>query len=136
MLSKEILNNLDFVQCIKAKTFKWILENCENWQYEVALNKENLSKFTCSSLALQNHVKIVIKQTIAKILYSLEKLSAIATFFNNENIKESKMKRELTDLWKRFFMSNEIIDINNLCEPKLSTYTISSCSIINDLKFP
>src|ERR1051325_77324 len=136
MLSKEILNSLDFVQCIKAKTFEWILENCENWQYEVALNKDDLSKFTCFSLALQNHVKIIIKQAIAKILYSLEKLSAITTFFSSENTKDSEMKKELPDLWKRFFMSNTIIDINNLCEPRPSAYTIPSCTIINDLKFP
>src|SRR6266540_3779226 len=74
ILSKRILDNSDFIQCIKTKTFEWILENCTYWKYEVALNKENLSSF-----------KIIVKQTIAKILYSLEKLSATITFFDIKN---------------------------------------------------
>ena len=45
ILSKEILSNSNFIQCMKTKTFEWILTNCKNWQYEVALNKEDLSKF-------------------------------------------------------------------------------------------
>ena len=120
---------------MKAKAFEWILENCENWQFEVALNKMNLSKFTCFSLALQNYVKNIIKQTIAKILYSLEKSSAMATFFNNESIEESEIRKELFGLWKQFFMDNAVINIDNLSEPKPSTYRMSS-PIINDLEFP
>src|SRR5690349_16402382 len=104
ILSKEILSNSNFIQCIKTKTFEWILTNCKNWQYEVALNDNYLSKFTCFSLALQNYVKIIIKQTIAKILFSLEKLSATVTFFNNEGLEE------LSDLWKKFFIDNTIIN--------------------------
>ncbi|CAB4393294.1 unnamed protein product [Rhizophagus irregularis] len=134
LLSKEILNNSNFIQCIKTKTFEWILTNCKNWQCEVALNKKNYSsKFTCFSLALRNYVIIIIKQTISKILYSLEKFSAISTFFNNKN-DESKVKKELSELWKIFFMDNAIINIDNLCEPKPSMYIMSRS--INDLEFP
>ncbi len=117
ILSKRILDNSDFIQCIKTKTFEWILENCTYWKYEVALNKENLSSF-----------KIIVKQTIAKILYSLEKLSATITFFDIEN-------NELSDLWKQFFMDDTIININNLPEPKPSAYIMPHL-IINDLEFP
>ncbi|CAB4443216.1 unnamed protein product [Rhizophagus irregularis] len=134
LLSKGILNNSNFIQCIKTKTFEWILTNCKNWQCEVALNRKNYSsKFTCFSLALRNYVIIIIKQTISKILYSLEKLSAMSTFFNSENC-ESKVKKELSELWKKFFMDNTIINIDNLCEPKPSMYIMSRS--INDLEFP
>ncbi|UZO24840.1 uncharacterized protein OCT59_017134 [Rhizophagus irregularis] len=134
LLSKGILNNSNFIQCIKTKTFEWILTNCKNWQCEVALNRKNYSsKFTCFSLALRNYVIIIIKQTISKILYSLEKLSAMSTFFNSEN-GESKVKKELSELWKKFFMDNTIINIDNLCEPKPSMYIMSRS--INDLEFP
>ncbi|CAB5385552.1 unnamed protein product [Rhizophagus irregularis] len=133
-LNKQILNDPYIVECIKTKAFEWISENCKNWQYEVASNKEYLSKFDYFSMALQNSVRIIIKQTIAKMLYSLEKLSATSTFFNNENRKEFDEERELSDLWKRFFMDNTIINIDNLCEPKPSIYKIPY--LINDLKFP
>ncbi|RGB33408.1 hypothetical protein C1646_816080 [Rhizophagus diaphanus] len=135
-LSNQILSNSIFINCIKTKTFEWILENYKNWQYEVVLDKMYLSKFTCLSLALQDYIRIIIKQTVAKILYSLEKLSAVATFFNyNNNSKESKIKNELSDLWKHFFMDNTIVNISNLSEPKPSIYIISHL-IINDLEFP
>ncbi|GBC04618.1 hypothetical protein RclHR1_05780009 [Rhizophagus clarus] len=133
-LNNQILNNSNFVGYIKTKTLEWILRNCQNWQCEVALNKENLSKFNCFSLTLKNSVRIIIKQTIAKILYSLEKLSATSTFFNNENRGEFDERKELSDLWKRFFMDNTIINIDNLCEPKPSVYKIPY--LINDLEFP
>jgi hypothetical protein len=133
-MNKQILNNSNFVKCIKTKTFEWISENCKSWQCEAALNKEDLSKFNCFSLALQNSVKIIIKQTVAKILYSLEKLSATSTFFTNENKEESDEKKELSNLWKRLFMDNTIINIDNLCEPKPSIYRIPC--LITDLKFP
>ncbi|CAB4494066.1 unnamed protein product [Rhizophagus irregularis] len=133
-LSNQILSNSIFVNCIKTKTFEWVLENCKNWQYEVVLDKTYLSKFTCLSLALQDYIRIIIKQTVAKIIYSLENLSALTTFFNYNN-KESKIKTELSDLWKHFFMDNTTININNLCEPKPSIYKISHL-MINDLEFP
>src|SRR6266542_2498749 len=133
MLSEQILNNPNFVQCIKTKTFEWVSKNCKNWQCEVALNKKSLSEFTHFSLALRNYVIMIIKQTIAKILYLLEKLSAMSTFFNNEN-NESNVKKELSDLWKQFFMDNTIINIDNLSEPKPSVYMMT-CSV-NELEFP
>jgi len=95
------------------KAFKQILENCKNWQYEAALNKENLSKFTCFSLALQNHVKMIIKQTISKILYSIEKLPEIT-----KNLPQ--MEKETINQWKQSFMDKIIINIYNLFESKLS----------------
>src|SRR6266542_4675000 len=128
MLSKEILGNANFIQCVKEKTFKWVFENCDDWQFEIARNQDYLNQFTCFSLALQNYVKIIIKQTIAKILYSLEKLSATKIYFTLENDREYEMKTELYDLWKQCFMDNTVININNLPEPKPSRYTIS-CSI-------
>jgi hypothetical protein len=134
-LNNKILSNSNFIECIKVKTYKWIVENCKNWQYEVALDKMNLSRFTCFSLALQNYTRIIIKETITIILYSLENLSAVSTFFNYENKEKSDEKNELFDLWKHFFMDNAIININNLGEPKPSTYKISHL-IINDLEFP
>ncbi|RIA82693.1 hypothetical protein C1645_834986 [Glomus cerebriforme] len=127
-LRNEILNDSNIIQLLKAKTFEWILENCKNWQHEVALNKNNLSKFTCFSLALRNHVKIIVKQTICKMLYSIEDLLAIEKIFKNEN-NESKMKKEIIDLWKQSFMNKIIIFY-------LSQDSKMSLPIINDIEFP
>src|SRR6266542_2047286 len=134
MLSKEILGNANFIQCVKEKTFKWVFENCDDWQFEIARNQDYLNQFTCFSLALQNYLKVTIKQTIAKILYLLEKFSATTTFFTIEN-EESEKKKDLADLWETIFMDNIIVNIDNLPEPKLSSY-IMTCSVVNELEFP
>jgi hypothetical protein len=133
-MSKEILRNENFGRYIKTKTFNWISENCNDWKYEVARNQDYINQFTCFSLALQNYLLIIIKQTIAKILYSLEKLSATKTYFKLENCKESEMKTELLDLWKQCFLDDTVININNLPEPKPDRYIITS--INNKLEFP
>src|SRR4051794_31331252 len=97
MLSKEILKSADFIQCIKTKTFDWISTNYKDWNTEVAFDNDYLSRFTCFSLALQDYVKVAVKQTIAKILYSLEKFSTTTKFFTIENGK-SETKKDLSNL--------------------------------------
>ncbi|CAB4443921.1 unnamed protein product [Rhizophagus irregularis] len=134
-LNKEILDNAHFIQCIKEKVYKWIFENCNDWQFEVAKNQDYLSRFTSLLLALQNYVKMIVKHTIAKILYLLEKLLVTKTYFTFEKIDDDEIKAELSGLWKRCFMDNTIININNLPEPKTSKY-IMSYSVIDELKFP
>ncbi|GES73776.1 hypothetical protein GLOIN_2v432849 [Rhizophagus clarus] len=96
---KEILNDPYITQCIKIKTSEWILMNHKNWQCEAALNKKDLSMFACFSLTLQNYVEKIIRQTIYKVLYSIEKLPEI-----------SKMK--ITNLkWKKKSYYFEELDI-------------------------
>ncbi|GES94841.1 hypothetical protein GLOIN_2v1778799 [Rhizophagus clarus] len=134
VIGKEILRNENFGQYIKTKTFNWVSKNCNDWKYEVARNREYINQFTCFSLALQNYVMIIVKQIIAKILYSVEKLSATKTYFNLENCTNHEMKTELLELWKQCFLDDTVININNLPEPKPYRYEISS--MINDLEFP
>jgi hypothetical protein len=130
-LRKEILNDPDIIQCIKTKTFEWILKNSNNWQCEAALNKNDLSTFNYYSLTLQNYIKKIIKQTIYKILYSIEKLPEITRIFKNEN-NEFKMEKRVVHLWKQYFM-DIIVNIDELFEPRLS---VIPSEMINDLEFP
>ncbi|GBC06772.1 hypothetical protein RclHR1_07030002 [Rhizophagus clarus] len=134
-LYKEILGNTDFIQCIKTKAFNWIFTSCKDWQFEVACNKDYLNQFKSFSLALENYVKITIKQTIAKIFYSLEKLSATATFFTIKNNDEYEIKSKLCNLWKKMLMDDTIININNLPEAEPSKY-VMPCATVNELEFP
>jgi hypothetical protein len=124
-LKKEILNDMNIIQCIKTITYEKILVNYKNWQSEAAFNKKNLTKFTCFSLTLQYYAEMIIKQTIYKILYSIEKLPEITRIINSD---EPKMEEEIIDLWKQFFMNKIMIIINNLFE--------QDSLIINDLEFP
>ncbi|GBC14826.2 hypothetical protein GLOIN_2v432849 [Rhizophagus irregularis DAOM 181602=DAOM 197198] len=113
-IRKEILNDSHIMKCIKTKTFEWILGNYKNWQCGAALNKKDLSMFTCFSIVLQNYIKKIIKHTIYKILYSIEKLPEIERIFKNES-----NEKEVVHLWKQSFI-DKIVKINYLFEQRLS----------------
>ncbi|PKY50617.1 hypothetical protein RhiirA4_530802 [Rhizophagus irregularis] len=113
---KEILNDSHLMKCIKTKTFEWILENYKNWQCEAALNKKDLSMFTCFSIALQNYIKKIIKHTTYKVLYSIEKLPEITRIFENES-NEFKMEKEVVHMWKQSFI-DKIVNIDYLLESR------------------
>ncbi|GBC06549.1 hypothetical protein RclHR1_06900002 [Rhizophagus clarus] len=127
-LKKEILNDSRIMQYIKTKTIEWILENHKNWQCEAASNKRDLSMFTCFSLTLQNYVEKIIRQTIYKVLYSIEK--KLPEVFKNES-NEFKMKK-IVHLWKLSFI-DKIIKNDDLFDPRL---TLIPSEVINDLEFP
>ncbi|PKY27156.1 hypothetical protein RhiirB3_477801 [Rhizophagus irregularis] len=129
-LRKEILNDSYIIQCIKTKTFEWILENHKNWQCEAALNKKDLSMFICFSLTLQNYIEKIIKQTAYKVLYSIEKLPEITRIFKNES-NEFKMEKGV-HLWKQSFI-DKIVNVDDLFELRLS---IVLSEIISDLEYP
>ncbi|CAB4390856.1 unnamed protein product [Rhizophagus irregularis] len=129
-LRKEILNDSYIIQCIKTKTFEWILENHKNWQCEAALNKKDLSIFICFSLTLQNYIEKIIKQTAYKVLYSIEKLPEITRIFKNES-NEFKMEKGV-HLWKQSFI-DKIVNVDDLFELRLS---IDLSETINDLEYP
>ncbi|UZO24837.1 uncharacterized protein OCT59_017131 [Rhizophagus irregularis] len=130
ILRKEILNDSHIIKCIKIKTFEWILKNYKNWQCEAALNNKDSSMFTCFSIALQNYLKIIIKHTIYKVLYSIEKLPEITRIFDNES-NEFKMEK-VVHIWKQSFI-DKIVNIDYLLELRLSIF---SSDIVNDLEFP
>ncbi|RGB32751.1 hypothetical protein C1646_762510 [Rhizophagus diaphanus] len=109
ILRKEILNDLHIMKCIKTKTFVWILKNYKNWQCEAALNKKDLSMFTCFSIALQNYVKKIIKHTIYKVLYSIEnyrKLKEYSKIKQRLSVVPSEMINDLEFPFSYYFLIN------------------------------
>ncbi|GES73767.1 hypothetical protein GLOIN_2v1785271 [Rhizophagus clarus] len=114
-LKEEILNDSGIIQCIKTKTFEWILETHKNWQCEAALNKKDLSIYSCFSFTLQNYVEKIIKQTNYKILYSIEILPEITRIFKN-------------DIWKQYFI-DKIVYIDNFSNQELDILTNDSENI-------
>ncbi|GBB96188.1 hypothetical protein RclHR1_00270034 [Rhizophagus clarus] len=130
ILSEKILNYPKFIECFKARILEWIDEKTtDDWQYKVASNKQNLYPYASFSLALQAHVRTLIRIPMAKILCALERLSATKTFFYVEN------DDDLFEFWQQIYKDKKIIKIDDLPDPKPDGYIMPAGSLY-DLKFP
>jgi hypothetical protein len=108
----------------------------QDWQYHVASNKKLLYPYSSFSIALQAHIRTLVRHPIAKILCSLERLGATKTFLIHD-LPEAEMsfqRAQFLNFWKDMFMDNSIIDIDILPEPKPDGYAISVSGF--DLQFP
>ncbi|PKY59724.1 hypothetical protein RhiirA4_482717, partial [Rhizophagus irregularis] len=68
-LNEKILKYPNFIKCLKVRILEWIKQQPTNdWQYEVASNKQNLYPYPSFSAALQTHIRTLFKKPIAQIL--------------------------------------------------------------------
>src|SRR4051812_24882813 len=136
-LSKKILEHSNFVTYLKIRTQEWLkIKAKQDWQYHVASNKKLLYPFSSFSIALQAHIRTLVRHPIAKILCSLERLGATKTFLTHD-LPESEMSQQrvqFLNFWKEMFMDNNIIDIDILPDPKPDVYKMSISGF--DLQFP
>src|SRR5581483_9214626 len=127
----------EFVNCLKTRTQEWLKINAKpDWQYHVASDKKSLYPYSSFSVALQAHIRTIVRRPIAKILYSLERLGATKTFLIHDlpKIQMSQQREQFLKFWIDMFMDNNIIDIDRIPEPKPDGYTMPAS--IYDLQFP
>ncbi|RIA89917.1 hypothetical protein C1645_805996 [Glomus cerebriforme] len=135
-LNERILENPTFIKYLKERTFKWIEKNSESdWQYKIASNKQNLYPYPSFSVALQAHIRTLLRKSIAQILYVLERLSATKTFFYIEDQTKSEKNERLLKFWEQIYMDEEIVKIEDLPEPKPDGYNMPTGCLL-DLEFP
>ncbi|RIA86037.1 hypothetical protein C1645_741134 [Glomus cerebriforme] len=130
VLNEKIPEYPGFIKSLKAKILERVEENCTNdWQFKVASNKQNLYPYASFSLALQAHIKTLVRK-------ALERLSAIKTFFYVDDLKNSNEKYEvLLKFWQQIYMDKKIVKIIDLPNPKPDGYIMPAGSLY-DLKFP
>ncbi|RIA83302.1 hypothetical protein C1645_834051 [Glomus cerebriforme] len=136
-LSRKILEYPNFVNCLKIRTQEWLKVKAKpDWQYHVASNKKMLYPYSSFSIALQAHIRTLVRQPIAKILCSLERLGVTKTYLIHDlpDSQMSDQRKQFLIFWKDMFMDNNIIDIDILQEPKPDGYTMPVSGF--DLHFP
>ncbi|GES78826.1 hypothetical protein GLOIN_2v1764819 [Rhizophagus clarus] len=136
-LNRKIFEHPNFVNCLKTRTQEWLKINAkQDWQYHVASNKKLLYPYSSFSIALQAHIRTLVRQPIAKILCSLERLGATKTFLIHDlpGAEMSPQREQFLDFWKEMFMDSSIVDIDILPEPKPDGYRMSVSGL--DLQFP
>ncbi|CAG8459689.1 1476_t:CDS:10, partial [Ambispora leptoticha] len=115
-LLQEIPNHPNFINIIKERVQQYLPEyDTNNWQLQVASDKRSLCLYTSLLAALQSFVRETIRKPIAKILCSLERLSATQTFLEIDNASE---ENDLLLFWSEIFMDKRIVNIDELQEPK------------------
>ncbi|GBB84048.1 hypothetical protein RclHR1_10690011 [Rhizophagus clarus] len=130
ILSEKILDYPKFIECLKIRILEWIEEkSTDDWKYKVASNKKILYPYASFSLALQEHIRTLIRIPMAKILCALERLSATKTFFYVEN------DNELFEFWQQIYKDKKVVKIDDLSDPKPDGYIIPAENLYN-LKFP
>ncbi|CAG8439539.1 3367_t:CDS:10 [Acaulospora colombiana] len=112
-LHSEIIKHSELVECLKERTLIWLEENSpEDWQYEVASNKMLLYPYSSFSAALQARIRTMVRRPVAQMLFVLERLSAIKTFFNID--QPGSERNPLISLWKNMFNDPKIVNIDDL----------------------
>ncbi|RHZ80791.1 hypothetical protein Glove_132g18 [Diversispora epigaea] len=113
IISSDIFKHPIFIECLKEKTLILIDEKpSTDWQYHA---------YICS----------LVRRLIAKMLYSLEKFSAIKTFFGIDQL-ENRIE-SLHTFWKDMFNDPKVMAIDDLLEPNPNIYTLPQ---IYNLRFP
>ncbi|CAG8563026.1 45905_t:CDS:10 [Gigaspora margarita] len=115
-LVDEIPQHPRFINVLKQRILKWLDENTsENWQLQVASDKKVLYLHSSFTAALRSYIRIIVKKYIAKLLCALERLSALKTLLN---LERENSNSDLIEFWYQMFNDDNIINIENLMDPK------------------
>ncbi|CAG8648073.1 3249_t:CDS:2, partial [Scutellospora calospora] len=123
-LVNEIPKHPRFIKMLKQRTLKWLDDSTsENWQLKVATDKRVLYLHSSFCAALQSYIRIIVRKHIAKLLCTLERLSALKTLLNLEC---KNGDNNLIEYWYHTFNDNNVIDVEFMMDPKPDSYPLSS----------
>ncbi|CAG8653071.1 1680_t:CDS:2, partial [Acaulospora morrowiae] len=133
MLNSEILKHPNFINCLKKRTLALLEERSStDWQYDVAFDKRLLYPYSSFSAALHARIRTMVRCHVAKMLFALERLSTIKTFFDID--QPGNEGSPLLIFWKNMFDDPKVTEIDDLPEPSLDQYILPY--YLHDLQFP
>ncbi|RUS32681.1 hypothetical protein BC938DRAFT_474617 [Jimgerdemannia flammicorona] len=94
-----------------------------NWQYHTACDKQTLKLSNSFSRALEKQICHVVRVPLAKLIYSLEKKSALSSLFFIEDDDDDYENNALYELWMRIFNDHAIFKIETT-EPQPNGYRL------------
>ncbi|RUS21992.1 hypothetical protein BC937DRAFT_90712 [Endogone sp. FLAS-F59071] len=137
------------IRSIHRRVNEWLNEYEQpNWQLMIARSKQMLLLSATFHVALDRHIRNTVRIPIAKIICSLEHLSALTTYLDlNEQYPldndstvatdnaRSTSNSELLEFWEKIFEDKTVVSIEHLADPGPDAYSISSVNIVQ-LQFP
>ncbi|KAK3603844.1 hypothetical protein CHS0354_042851 [Potamilus streckersoni] len=130
---QQICSTEKFLIILDKFIFSWIEEVSEvddkNWQIEVACGSPVLLTSSTFNGALENFILEKIKGPIARILFELEKIDTLSTFFLDDACTE------VLEVWEKLFTNPEVFSITNTPKPTGAECYICPCPVLN-LKVP
>ncbi|CAG8439230.1 10104_t:CDS:10 [Acaulospora colombiana] len=121
-LVDEIPKHPRLIEAFKQKIFKWLDENTTaNWQLKAVSEKKILYLHPSLSAALRMYIHSLVRNQIAKLIYALEKLSALKTLLI---IECENNVGNLLEFWYQTFADNNVISTDTLTNPKPDHYRL------------
>ncbi|CAG8532603.1 7300_t:CDS:10, partial [Acaulospora morrowiae] len=135
-LIRDIPKSARLVECLKLRTEEWLQANSsDQWHLDVALDQKSLTLHSSFSVALETHVRALIRKPIAKLLYILERNHSITLLFSWDNNADESDENELFKFWKEIFINKKIVNIDDMVmDPRPDLYSTSGNYL--NLKFP
>ncbi|KAF0492992.1 e3 ubiquitin-protein ligase [Gigaspora margarita] len=95
-LVQNIPKNKKLINCLKIRTEEWLQANSSSqWQLDITLNQKSLSLHSSLSVALETHIRSLIRNPITKLLYILERFYTITPLFMWDNETNESSENEL-----------------------------------------
>ncbi|RUS21204.1 hypothetical protein BC937DRAFT_93350 [Endogone sp. FLAS-F59071] len=105
-------------------------KDSHDWQFRIACDRQQLGLSNSFSSALEKHVRHMVREPLAKIIYALEKTSALPSLLRHNPSQQDT----LTQLWEDVFLEKRIIRAHEEEEPRPNGYYLGGR--LYNLDFP
>ncbi|KAL3859944.1 hypothetical protein ACJMK2_010123 [Sinanodonta woodiana] len=126
---KKIHSSKEFLGILDMFILNWIEKQSEledkNWQIEVSCDSHLLFSSSTFSNALDDYIKGIINDPLAKILFELEKKDSLETFFRKD------ASASLQEVWRELFTTSDIISIADTPKPTGTECYTCYCPFLN-----
>lgn len=97
--------------CFKRRALVWLIDNANpSWQASVASNRGLLSLSSSLQEAFLHHIEETLREPVARLIYFLEKFSALGSYFTMDAGKRK--------VWRSTVLNAEIVDIKGIPAPR------------------
>ena len=125
----EILPQNDMlIECFKQKIMT-TLDNCIDWKITMITNKEIYINSKTIKEAIDNSIMLPVHTSLTKLLFTIEKYSALTSLFTELTIKSQELNRQI---WIDYFMIIYVdiqVNTGNIAQSLITPLNF-------DLKFP
>ena len=98
-------------ECFKRRALVWLIDNANpSWQASVASNRGLLSLSSSLQEAFIHHIEETLREPVARLIYFLEKYSALGSYFTMDAGKRK--------VWRATVLNAEIVDIEGIPAPR------------------
>ncbi|RUS34694.1 hypothetical protein BC938DRAFT_479135 [Jimgerdemannia flammicorona] len=129
-LMTEIPAHHGLVRFLQRWVENWLEEQqSRDWQFRIACDRQQLGLSTSFSSALEKHIRHMVREPLAKMIYALEKTSALPSF-----LRLDPSQHVLMQLWEDVCLERRVVRAHEEEEPRPNGYYLGGR--LYNLRFP